>query len=347
MSKRKDKSHVLQTCFGCNDNKIICGTATCKNKTECIGCKICRTFYGEPCIHCDIDCSYENTCFIREEWKDRTKKELDNETQKKIFVSKINNINCKECQHDYLCMYNDYNICPEDMSERKIEESYLGNVKDVYALAEKNKLNAPNFGQYPKSVGNENNDVWDTKIECISDCPHKTEIKIKISMQVVLKLTYLQQQFPSHEFTVYANTTKKDDEYLLEDIVIPKQKVSYAAVNEIIIDGNYNTIIHKHPGDKPGGFSGVDDEFANSNHDFSVLIGSKGLDKIIGTSRIKTECGKFMRVPLKFEVTLPSVTDEKFLSEVNNIERTVFSSTSIYKNDKIIQEWSRKRRYFY
>lgn len=342
--KKKPESKVLQTCFTCTDNRINCIT-TCSTRDNCKGCPICGTTPKEPCIHCEIDCKYDKSCFIRGEWAANVEK---GKIPKNDSSFDMSNKTCQECPYDYFCVYFGNNMCPEDMSDEELIG--LGYSKEIQSLQDNHSIvqNTPATSypaKYSIKYKSDNDDVWDTHIECISECPHKSEMKIKLSVNVVLKLGHLQREFPHHEFTVYANTIVKEKEHILEDIIIPKQKVSYASVSDIETNGNYNTIIHKHPGDNPGGFSGIDNEFANSNHDYSILIGSKGLDKVLGTARIKTDCGKFMRIPLKLEVMLPSVTDEKFLSEVNNIEKSVFTTT--YKNDEYIQKWANGRRYFY
>lgn len=163
--------------------------------------------------------------------------------------------------------------------------------------------------------------VIDSGLECIRACPAHKEVGFIMSTDVIDMLEYLQQTFKDVEFLVYGNATLSGKIYKLDDIVIPEQKVGYSHVNQVKATGIYNTVIHKHPGDA-NFFSLADENFINSNHTFSLLIGSKDLEDIIGQHKIKTDCGRYLicRLNIYKEKRSPTV-DENFIEQIKNIKR--------------------------
>lgn len=316
-------------CFdgGCGNNKRTC--KNCIEKETCKGCKICHTTPLQACPHCVISCEHEKTCVYRAEWI--------KSMESKKFPE------CDKCPYGYACAYG--GVCPEDVIE-DINSSKDGaiSVSVISSPAEDDK----NSSKKKKRKGGHNGGVavssyrkpkiWDSGISCISDCPHKDGIDLRVALEVYLKIEYLQKEFTDVEFTVYGNSILEEDgTYILKDIVIPKQMAGHSSVDDIQCDSHYNTIIHKHPGETPGGFSADDREYANKNHDFSILIGSRGMNGVIGEARIKTECNKYMQVPLRVQVELPKVTDSFFLESVKNIEKKVYNtyaSTEYYKHNR-------------
>lgn len=342
----------LRTCFECTDNLIRCGeNGNCPDRNTCFGCKICHTGRFTPCPHCVIECKKSNLCQTRDDWETSgfplTKTESSS-------ISLREKMNCAECDYDYYCMLT--NECPDEMDPQeqaafKAYQKFEKMSEDDMSKKKRSKNGKTKSVMIPSTVVYRppDSDVWESKIDCITECPHKSKLKIHISLEVVLKLQYLQTQFPDHEFTVYGDMLLQDEKYILNDIIIPKQTVSFAAVDDIVVEGNHNTIIHKHPGKTPGGFSGTDNEFANSNHDFSILIGSEGLNGVLGIARKKVECGRLMKAELEFVITTPSVTDEKFLSSINNIEKKVWATVQSYGKNGIksqYDEWYANRGFY-
>lgn len=178
--------------------------------------------------------------------------------------------------------------------------------------------------------------VIDSGKICIEKCPHEdTKTKYLICGDAVLKLRYLQHQFKDVEFLVYGNSIKlADNSYKLEDVVVPEQVVGHASVDNVVVVGTYNTVLHKHPGNMTN-FSSTDDEFVNSNHDFSLLIGSSDLKNANGIASIQLECNRYMKVKLDIDIVVPMSKDEEFIKSVaKNIKLSTpkqgFWSTVIY-----------------
>ncbi len=326
---------VSVTCADCNDNKVSC--KECKNMLACKGCKVCNTLAYEMCPHCDIECIYEKICGIRNEWIRTMAKKADFEG--KLITGEY----CNQCPWEYACATTKEGLCPgetefsQDVKDILSEKKFVSVIEDHGKKQKRTKI-------YKYKANN--NDIWDSGISCIDACPHTEGIQMNISADVYYKLRHLQELFRNVEFVVYANAEKQEDgTYFVADIVIPKQKVGMASVDDIEIDRHYNTIIHKHPGDSPGNFSHVDKEYANSNHDFSLLIGSTNLNNIVGAARILTECKKYMHVPIEVHATVPPVTDTFFLESTKNIEKKpVYTS---YYSQGALHDWEEKRKDFY
>lgn len=178
--------------------------------------------------------------------------------------------------------------------------------------------------------------VIDSGKICIDKCPHEnTKTKYLICGDAVLKLRYLQNHFKDVEFLVYGNSIKcGEDSYKLEDVIVPEQVVGHASVDNVVVIGTFNTVIHKHPGNMTN-FSSIDDEFVNSNHDFSLLIGSNDLKNANGIACIQVECSRYMKVKLDIDIVVPMSKDEEFIKSVaKNIKLSTpkqgFWSTVIY-----------------
>lgn len=172
-------------------------------------------------------------------------------------------------------------------------------------------------------VTHTNEFVVDSGIECVDRCPHENkEQTLRMSSVVLAKLQYLQDSFPNDEFLVYGDAKMVSvDEYMLNDIVIPEQKVGAVSVDDIKIAGTYNTVIHKHPSTHNHNFSRTDEEFVNSNHMFSILIGRDTLTNITGRSRIKMECNRYMNQKLKIVFDFLKDVPDTFKDEMKNIKQ--------------------------
>ena len=336
------------TCFDCSDNRLNCGF--CKDIEICIGCKLCETDSYVPCIHCVIECTHEISCVYRKEWEGEIMKKRKNKKDKTDKVDEMDKTNktempCYTCNLK-TCVVSGF--CPEGVLDGL----------DEYINVPKRTVSSVTPTDYKKY--NPHGKVWDTGITCIDDCHHKSEkTKMQLSLDVYLKLEHLQKTFPDVEFLVYGNAEQQPDNggiFLIKDITIPKQKVGMGSIDDVQCEGHWNTVIHKHPGDTPGGFSRDDDEYVNMNHDFSLLIGSKDLSKIMGVGRKKTDCGKWIRVPLDITLEVPEISDKFFLSSLNNIEKKPsYPNVVCYpaygkegawdKRQKEVQEWYKDRFY--
>jgi len=172
----------------------------------------------------------------------------------------------------------------------------------------------------------EQNTVFNSGIVIIKSCPAVKPIKFEISRDVSDKLEYLQAHFPNVEFLVYGHAEKigNTNEFQLKDIVIPNQTAYPALVKNVEQKGSFNTVIHKHPGDNPGGFSNTDIEYINSNHTFSLVIGSKNMENIVSSCRMFTDCQKYILCPIDVHIAPRLyVDDDKFRASISNIKTKI------------------------
>ena len=165
-------------------------------------------------------------------------------------------------------------------------------------------------------------DSWEVDIPTINDCGKAPkEINVKITPIVKSKIDILMKKYPNIEWLAYLvgeGTT-------VNDLFIPKQEVSAAAVDNIRCP-EFNTInsigvIHSHHS-MGNNFSKTDDDWINQNHDISLCISKSGIQ---GHVRWKTPCDSYKFVNAKVTVEYNSDFDkEEFIKTCDeNIEQGV------------------------
>lgn len=137
-----------------------------------------------------------------------------------------------------------------------------------------------------------------------------TSIKVHKSFTIViphkieLLLLALNQEYADVEYTILTKTTWNSESkqfVMAEEYFIPQQQVTSVHIDYDEDNVNFNTVIHKHP-DGCMNFSGTDEEYINTNFDFSVLWVNRTFH--IGYAKIKCsqysdDC--FVRVPLEIK----------------------------------------------
>jgi len=164
---------------------------------------------------------------------------------------------------------------------------------------------------------------WETEIDMVPSCSKAPEtVDIFISPLAKDKIEYLMDKFKDIEWLAYLMGEGTN----VEDIYVPKQKVSPGSVtdidssicNKIPIIG----VIHSHHG-MGNGFSGTDNAWINQNNDISLCISKEGIN---GQMRWKTPCGslKIVKaiVKLKIDVEYDRKAFDKMIEE--NIEKEVY-----------------------
>jgi hypothetical protein len=156
---------------------------------------------------------------------------------------------------------------------------------------------------------------WETDIQVIKSCGVIGEaIPVSISSKARNKINVLMKHFPGTEWLAYLVGNK--DLHYVDDIAIPKQRVSSVRVD---VDGDVGIpiigVIHSHH-DMGNGFSHTDDTFINQNHDISLCISHKGIN---GHVRVKTECGRFALVPANVSDFITEFVTDDFLKEVDTL----------------------------
>jgi hypothetical protein len=148
-----------------------------------------------------------------------------------------------------------------------------------------------------KQKPEENTDeFWEVKIDCVEKCS-KVPDSIDVFMKplVKVKIQALMEKYEHIEWLAYLIGEKKSEKdieyYVVNDLHIPSQKVSPGRVWDIYCS-EYNEldiigVMHSHHG-MGTGFSGIDHEFINGNHNVSLVISKK---QIAGQVRFPTPCG--------------------------------------------------------
>ena len=163
---------------------------------------------------------------------------------------------------------------------------------------------------------------WETDIEVIKSCGAISQkVEVYIAPKAKQKINILMKKFPKMEWLAYLVGNKATN--CVEDIIIPKQRVTVVRVN---VDGQVDVpimgVIHSHH-DMGNKFSHTDDEYINQNHDISLCISHGGIS---GHVRVKTECNRYALIEA---VVVDAVTEfdvTEFLKEVD----TLISETVLF-----------------
>jgi hypothetical protein len=163
---------------------------------------------------------------------------------------------------------------------------------------------------------------WETDIQVIKTCGAISQkVIVYIAPKAKQKIGLLMRKFAKMEWLAYLVGNKNTN--VIEDIVIPKQRVSVVKVN---VDGQVNVpimgVIHSHH-DMGNKFSHTDDEFINQNHDISLCISHNGIH---GQVRVKTECNRYVLVEAVVVDSITEFDTVEFLKDVDTLitEETFF-----------------------
>lgn len=132
---------------------------------------------------------------------------------------------------------------------------------------------------------------WGEEQECV-ECGLAKELDVGIPWDIWVRCIYMSSTL-KHEWLGYFTGTIDGDRIVVGGLEIPLQEVSAASV-EVLDDGGISNIvgvIHSHPfmKGKPS-FSGTDRNYANQNHEFSIVMSASGEFDAVG--RVETQCGR-------------------------------------------------------
>ena len=137
---------------------------------------------------------------------------------------------------------------------------------------------------------------WDVadEIDEVKECGMVGNPFVYIAPLAQNKISLLMDKFPDKEWLGYLIGDVQDNVFLIRNIVVPEQEVTGASVEVLKFPVGTKDIIgvmHSH-NTMSAYFSGVDNDYINSNHSLSLVISDKGMK---GTARFKTPCGVFIR----------------------------------------------------
>jgi hypothetical protein len=161
-----------------------------------------------------------------------------------------------------------------------------------------------------------NDQYWEVKHDKVTHCskvPHHA--KIWMLPIVRKKIELLMKKYPHLEWLAYGVI---DKDGVVVDIIVPKQTVTSGSVNNVTQDFELHEgykiggVIHSH-NSMGAFFSGVDTEFLNENHDFSIVVSHKGYKAV---ARFKTPCGAYKEVSAKIKIKHNiELNEDNFLKE--------------------------------
>jgi hypothetical protein len=168
---------------------------------------------------------------------------------------------------------------------------------------------------------------WDAELEVI-DTTNKAKpvaaFKINIQQFVKEKIEYLMKKYPSTEWLAYLVGEKvNDNDYLVTDLIIPKQTVTGVNVYDVKYNWNESDIniigvIHSHHS-MGAFFSGTDDAYINQNHDISIVVSTSTSSSIESQLRIKVSNDRFLLITPTVVFLSENLVDEaEFKKEIED-----------------------------
>ena len=173
--------------------------------------------------------------------------------------------------------------------------------------------------------------MWEQKPEskpvCVKSCGRyqPEDQMVYIDYYVMAKINALMKKYTNLEWLGYLVGR---DGNIVDDVYLPKQKVSAGSVTdiEVIPEISIIGVIHSHHGLGLHNFSGTDHAYINDNHRLSILVWhEKDHIGINGQNKITLECGSTMIVPIKIEFFHPELDLTQWVAEADeNISTIVY-----------------------
>lgn len=165
----------------------------------------------------------------------------------------------------------------------------------------------------------DNEFVFSTDIECITECPVKAEISIK--PEAFGKIAFLLTKYRNVEWAADCIGNKtKNGKYIVKDIYVYEQQVTKTSVlrKECPLKGTIGTI-HSHNTMKA--FLSHDDMETAKNHFITIVINNNMEMKAV--AKVETECGKIMLKEAKIEVS--GVNHEKKIKKYDIVANYIMT----------------------
>ncbi len=137
-------------------------------------------------------------------------------------------------------------------------------------------------------------------LDFIKECPYMTPPRVIIPVKIVELLERLEKEFDTELSFYMSHRMIGEKHILLDEIYIPKQKVSYSDVKVTDkVPEKYNVHIHVHPRDV-NDFSSTDLEYSSANNTVALLW-VRGSGFTTGTYKKKLPCGYYamLRIPIQ------------------------------------------------
>ena len=149
---------------------------------------------------------------------------------------------------------------------------------------------------------------WSSKRDPVEQSCFVKLPRVIMSQEVDLKVRLLLKKVPT-EWLGYLCGRRDNGDFLVDDLVIPEQKVTSTTVNGVEPVANSNILgsVHCHPWKGKPSASGTDTQYLLSNHDLSIIVSSKG--EYTCYTRIKARCGITVVEKVDVELDLSGLQD--------------------------------------
>lgn len=189
--------------------------------------------------------------------------------------------------------------------------------------------------------------VWDSDIksEYVKECGNMSKsVKIFLTSNLRWKISVLMKVFGNIEWLGYlvpvdlgGNVDNRYD-FIFDDVLIPYQIVTGTKVDEIDDrNGTLSTqyVIHSHGINSVlNNFSSVDDDYINDNNDVSILFSG---NDVIAEVRVKTPCGKFIRIASKDVEVKVGDSNTKPLCEWKDFVKNIKEKIKVRYEERIVR----------
>lgn len=169
-------------------------------------------------------------------------------------------------------------------------------------------------------------ECWKVEIDEVKECGKHDKDSLEplvFTSEVYGKIRGLMAKFPSSEWLAFL----KEENGLIVDLMVPKQKVSAGSVDvdpsDPLASDMTNGVIHSH-NTMGAFFSGTDDSYLNNTYAFSIVVAKKGRKlEFKGVRKITLPCGSLF-IP-EVDIQLAAAENTAFLESVlPNIEEKTF-----------------------
>jgi proteasome lid subunit RPN8/RPN11 len=163
-------------------------------------------------------------------------------------------------------------------------------------------------------------DIWENKINVVTECRFlSAPLKLVIRKEILDKIEALMHHFNNSEWLGYLLGEEDATKYHVNDIVVPKQKASYASVE--VTDQNVQEhiigTVHSHH--NFGSFlSGVDEHHLVGNHPITIVVSHNDIKSYI---RMKMPCNDFLLREVQIETDYTDYKKEYVDSVLPNFKR--------------------------
>jgi len=150
-------------------------------------------------------------------------------------------------------------------------------------------------------------EVWKSNLKVVEECPFRKK-KVVIPPKIYRQL--MSAKKIETEVILFLKIKNSEDVIKVEEIKIPKQRVSIGSCKALEDFPECQGVFHTHP--MQAFFSGIDEEHLNANNVLSLVLGRDGEMK--ASIREKVPCG--ILLSYEAEIEIEEDLEEKFIRKI-------------------------------